>query len=227
MQITSTELKDTFRIEVDDLPKDDGDTSSCLWSDADIYRYMNSAASQVARRVMSLVQTFTLDIEADEPMIELPTDRILKVYRAFTATRRELQQLNLNDDGFTVCDYGITLNVSNWETATGSPQAFCLDYQPGQLRLAPIPTAADTLYLTAAVLPEVFEEGDDLPFTDTDDQELMLLWMKKMAYGKHDADTFDSARTVTYEQEFRERVRQREPEFRRQTRAPGVVRSAW
>lgn len=225
---TATDLKDTFRTEVDDLPKDDGDTSACLWADADIYRYMNSAAAMVARRVRSLSKIFSMTVTADEPMVRLPPDRILKVHRAYLQTaRRDLEALNLNDDTMRVKDYGVTLRSSHWEVSSGTPTAYVLDYRPGYLRLAPIPTSADTLMLFATVLPLPLQEGVPLPFTDVEDVDLMLLWMRKLAYEKHDADTFDKQKSNDFESQFDARVREREPEFRRQTREPGVVRSSW
>lgn len=225
---TATDLKDTFRIEVDDLPKDDGDTSACLWSDADIYRYMNSAAAMVARRVRSLTKNFSLTVTADEPMVKLPPDRILKIHRAYlTTARRDLDPLNLNDDTMRVKDYGITLRSSHWEVSSGTPTSYVLDYRPGYLRLAPIPTSADTLTLFTTVLPMTLQEGMPVPFTDVEDLDLVLLWMRKLAYDKHDADTFDKQKASDYEAQFYDRVREREPEFRRQTREPGVVRSSW
>ena len=228
MITTAAELKDTFRIEVDDLPKEDADTSSCLWSDADIYRYMNSAASLLARRVRSLFKNYTLPVLADQPMIRLPADRIYKVRRAYlTAARRDLVPLNLNDDTMRAMDYGVTLRSAHWETSTGTPTSFVLDYTPGYLRLAPIPTAADALQLFCEILPAALTAEMPLPFTDQDDLDILLLWMKKLAYEKHDADTHDLNRAKEYERQFNARVYEREPEKRRMTRTPGTVRSSW
>ncbi len=229
MNLTATELKDIFRREIDDLPMEDGSTDGCLWSDADIYRYMNSAANVVARHVMSLYKIFTFTVTSGEPMIKLPAERVLKVRRAYLTTGqyRPLNQLNMDDD-FVVDDYGLRLvSVSAWETNTGPPSAFVLDYRPGYLRLYPIPSSDNELVMHAHVLPALILAGDIVPFTADEDISLVLLWMKKLAYGKHDADTKDPIQELKFESEFFRRTGEREPEFRRQTRAPGVTRSIW
>lgn len=229
MQKTAATLKDEFRIDVDDLPKEDGDTSACLWSDADIYRYMTSAASQVARRARTLRRIVTLPVTAAEPNIRLPDSQVLDVERAYLVTAdRDLDPINLNDSGTANRDYGWQTRPSHgWETRTGTPTHYLLDYRPGYLRLYPAPTAADTLQLHVTSLPTRLTEGCILQFNDQEDQDLLVLWMKKMAYEKHDADTFDRDRAASFEQEFYVRARERESEFRRLRRNPGVVRSSW
>lgn len=228
MLITSDQLKDIVRSELDDLPKADGDTSACLWSDADIYRYMNRAADRVARLVRSLHKTFRLDVTAGEPMVRTPLEKILDVRRAYLETaRRDLTPLNLNADGFTVSDYGVTLRSSRWETTNGTPTSFVMDYTPGYLRLAPIPTADDVLVLQTIILPAEISAGAPVPFTDVEDIELVQLWIRKQAYEKQDADTFDQGKVMRYTQEFYDRVRDREVQHRRQIQTPHVVQSSW
>lgn len=227
MITTSDDLVGIFRREVDDLPQQNGSTAGSLWSDDDIYRYMNSAANMTARRVMSLYKIFELDITAGEGLIKFPTERILKVRRAYSITgRREIRQLNMSDS-YIIDDYGLSVRSATWETTTGPPNSFALDYRPGYLRLFPIPTANDTLVVHAHVIPAIMVPGDTVPFTADEDISLVLMWMKKLAYDKHDADTFDAGKSQRFEAEFERRVREREPEFRRQTRSPGVVRGIW
>lgn len=229
MVITPPEVVAIFRREADDLPLENGDTAGCLWSNEDIYRYMNSAAATVARRAVTLYKIFELDITAGEPLIKMPAERIYKVRRAYTAAGpgRELQQLNLGED-FITHDYGVRLNTASWQTNTGPSNSFVLDYRPGYIRLYPVPTADDTLVIHAQVLPAVIKATDtSFPFVADEDIQLMLLWMKKLAYDKHDADASDAAVSMRYEREFDSRVQRRDAEFRRQTHGPGVVRSIW
>ena len=185
-------------------------------------------AGQVARRVLSWRKTYRLNVVAGTPNLALPLDRFIEVHRAYLETaRRDLDQLNLNDDTVRVSDYGIKLSSADWETQEGTPTAFVLDYRPGYLRLAPIPTAADTLVVQATVMPAPITAGAPLPFTFPEDVELMLLWMQKRAYSKHDADTFDEQKALKFQAEFESRALSRQSEHRRQTRKPGVVRSTW
>lgn len=227
MIITSTELKGIFRREIDDLPQEDGSDAGCLFSDADIYRYMNSAAVMVARRVVSLYKIFRLDITAGEGLIKMPAERILKIRRAYAETsRNELEQLNMGED-YVTDDYGLRISSASWEFSTGTPHSFVLDYHPGYIRLYPIPTADDEFVVHAHILPATILPDGPFPFIAEEDISLCQLWMKKLAYDKHDADTLDPAKSQRFEAEFERRVRIREPEFRRQTRGPAVTRSIW
>lgn len=223
----SSDMLSEFRREVDDLPAADGSTEHCLWSDDDLYRYMNEAAAAVARRTLSVFKTMAFSVAAGEPMIKLPGQRILAVRRAYLETaNRELQQLNVNQDVLR-SDYGLFSRRPDLETATGTPSAFYLDYTPGYLRLYPAPTADDTLVLQASLIPPLIVDGAPLPFTDEEDIHLLRLYMLYRAYNKHDADTFNPVKARQAESDFNEYSRLRNAEFRRQTRKPGVVKAYW
>lgn len=226
MKTVSDFLADV-RLELDDLANEDDSTDGCLWSDAELLRYTNEAASAVARRTYSYRMTYELTVTANDAMVVLPEPTLLRVYRAYLSTaNRILDQMNLGDER-TMCDYGLRVNVPDYETVTGTPTSYMLDYSPGYLRLFPIPTVADTLNLFVAILPEELETSDDMPFNDLEDLQLALLYVMYRAYSKHDADTFNPTKARDNKAQFDERARLREPEYRRHHRVPGTVKSSW
>lgn len=226
MKLASDMLSE-FRREIDDLPAADASTTHCLWSDTDLYRYMNEAASAVARRTLSYFRVLRLTVTANDAMVKLPEQRILSIRRAYLETaQRELGQANVNQDVLR-SDYGLFTRQPDLEQATGVPSQFYLDYLPGFARLYPIPTAADTLVLQAALIPPTIVAAAPLPFTDDDDIHLLRLYMLYRAYSKHDADTFNPTKAREAERSFDEYSRLRNAEFRRQTRAPGTVKAYW
>lgn len=223
----SSDMLDEFRSEIDDLPAEDGSTTACLWSDTELYRYMNEAASATARRVMSYTQIKTFAVTAAEPMVRLPDQRVLHVHRAYlTTANRELRQANINQDVLRN-DYGVLSRRPDFEVTSGTPTEFYLDYQPGYLRLYPIPTAADSLVMHLTLVPATIQVGAPLPFVDEEDIHLMRLYMLYRAYSKHDADTFNPGKARDNEREFDQLSRLRNAEFRRQTRTPGTIRPQW
>lgn len=223
----SSDMLDEFRREIDDLPAEDGSTEHCLWSDDDLYRYMNEAASATARRVLSYTKIQEFAVAADDPEVKLPEQRILHVHRAYLQTaNRELLHMNMQQD-ILRSDYGLWRNTPDFERVTGTPSHFLLDFRPGFLRLYPIPTAADTLTMHLTMVPPTIYAGAPLPFTDDEDIHLVRLYMLYRAYRKHDADTFNPTKAKDAENEFEHYARLRNSEFRRQTRRPGATRMYW
>lgn len=224
---TVSEYLADLRLELDDLPNEDGSTDGCLWSDTELLRYINEAASTVARRTYCYRLNLSLAVTANDAMIPLPTQTLLRVYRAYLVTaNRLLEQMNV-DDEVALRDYGISISVPDYEAVTGTPTGYLLDYAPGYLRLYPIPAQNDTLNFLVAILPEELESSDDMPFEDPEDLHLTLLYAMYRAYSKHDADTFNPTKARENKAQFDEGTRLREAEFRRHHRRPGVVKSSW
>ena len=229
--LTTADLDARFRSDVDDPlrgPVTAPDNDS-LWSAVDSANYMNDACDKVARVSLSVFKTFSLNVVGGNPMVPLPTGAftVLDIRHIFLAsTRKRLHERNVELDGTYRYDYGFDTSSLSWEVLTGTPREYMRDYIPGQLRLVPSPIANDTITITACIAPNLLP-GAPLPFSDPGDIYLMLLWMKKLAYQKHDADTFDAARSKAYEEEFETRSHTRAAEARRLRRAPQPVTFSW
>lgn len=230
-QVTTTDdLVRRFRSDTDDAlrgPADEPDADS-LWSIADVADYMAEGVDRVARKVLPEFKTFDLPVVGGEPDVRLPAGfTVLDIRRArLKVARRSLDEVNVEGTGQALDDYYSTRINGDWEDLTGSPRMFTRNYRAGYLRLVPAPMANDTLTLTASYSPALVE-GGPMPFEAPEDLYLVLLWMKKRAYEKHDADTYDPERAEKFEAEFERRCKQRESEARRIRRAPQSVRYSW
>lgn len=228
---TVDDLIRRFRSDVDDPLR--GPTSApdndSLWSVSDVSDYMTEAAAKVGRVGQQLFRTMTFPIVANEAFIKLPQgmSAIFDIRRAYLqGIRREVEPANIDGLLRHHRDYGFLNGTESWETWCGVPRFIIRDYVPGMLRLAPIPEASDVLEITAMFVP-LMDDGMPLPFDDLEDIALMLLWMKKMAYSKHDADTYDKTLADKYEGEFERRSLARQAEARRVRRAVQPVRFSW
>ncbi len=231
--LTTDDLIRRFRSDVDDPIRGTGTNPDAanLWKITDVSDYMSSAAAQVGRKTEVLFKTFTLPIVAGQPLVRLPTGSMVLDIRLvhMASPRRDLEEVNIEEGRRPdFRDYNSYLygNVNDWEELQGVPRAYTRNYTPGYLRIIPIPTITTTIDVTAMLVP-VLLDGMPLPFTDIEDIELMLLWMKKLAYSKHDADTFDPTRAEGYDREFNARVLARASEARRVRRAPQPITFQW
>jgi hypothetical protein len=73
--------------------------------------------------------------------------------------------------------------------------------QKGYLRAWPVPNAALTVELQVFRLPEDVGAGDELEI-DAQHHRHLLLWVKHLAYGVQDSETYDGAATENYRQLF-------------------------
>lgn len=225
---TSDDLDTIFRSLVDDVMLGDPPTDDDrLWKETDVYNYMTEAVDTVARRTLGLFKTIEIPVVANTQLYSLPAYVLDIRYARLLTAARMLHEHNVNDySGFKDDDYGQSLMGSDAIfTTTGTPTQFMRDYDARGIRLIPIPTDADTLELQCCVtLQAPISAGMPLPFSEAVDERLLLLKMQELAYGKHDADTYNAQLAQQFGAEFEAKVVDRASEWRRIRRKPGVVR---
>lgn len=226
---TPRDVLEKFRLEVDDaqIPGDgiEPDQDS-LWKDAEIYGYMDEAQALLARRAFLLTGNLTANVVAGDPLVALPGSLVKARRVKLQGQRQALALPNMNElAGAVRDDYG-SAGVDDWESVTGVPRAAIADHTPDSLRLFPIPTEDGVLEINAFVEPEevICGQTAELALTRREHIRAMLLWMKKLAYEKHDADAMDLQRARGYELQFENTVAYLKSEHRRRTRRPGTVR---
>ena len=230
---TSTDADSAFRLSVDDPlngvapnPVDQG----ALWSEVEVLHYINSGLAHWAEAVLPKNQTFNLPIRAvNGGLVYLPKGyTVLDISRAvMQGVPRVLTPANVNDL-MTVRNYGYSsMRDMPWELFQGVPLSYVRDYKPGALRLVPAPVYDDTLVITAVVAPAPVLMGDPLVVSEEPDFHLLQTWMKKLAYEKNDADTFDPKRAATYEAEFAVRSIERRYQLQRRHRAVPTTIFQW
>lgn len=230
MIITVEQLIERFRSDVFDRADldDAGNRRDTLWSDDDVLWYMNDAAAQLASDTLALRERFVFSTTALNPLIPFPFDRMLDVLSIkFTMANTGSYRHNLVkfdiDEGIARDDYGVYILSTPDLDAQGTPSHYTRDYDNRFLRLYPIPHYTGTLVVHAIVLPAELYPGMPLPFTARQDIYLMLLWMKKLAYAKQDADTFDMTRSNDFEAEYKSAMPDRKSEIDRLRRDTGIV----
>lgn len=230
--ITSTDVINRFRSDVDDPLRGPSTApdNDCLWSADEVNMYLADAVERVASETLQLFKTFTTGVVPNKPIIALPSAFTVQdiEHVLLVNERRYLEPRNV-DGGFgRHGDYASpwVLYSTKWEFQVGAPVYYLRDVQANALRLAPIPIAADTLTITASVVP-TYTCGAPLPFSTFRDQHLVLLWMKKLAYSKHDADTYDPQRADRCQAEFETLTTKRKYEAQRVSRATQPVRFSW
>lgn len=233
MLFTTDDVIASFRSDVADPLRGPASTPDidALWKVSDTLRYVNEAANMTAAETRSLQRTFDFQITAaDGPLFRLPTSfEILDIHRAYlNGARRVITERNLGFPQMGVWDYDTLIGTGDtWVTQSGSPLYFTREYRGGYLRLLPIPNGDDVVTITATVAPQNLSLGQPLPFDNYRDIQLVILWMKKMAYAKQDVDTFDEGKSSGYEAEFQRRALDRRYEAERLRRPAGTVAFSW
>ena len=232
MLVTVEEFIEAFRSDVYDRADidDDGNARDTLWSDADILRYLNKAAARWASDTLALRRRFVLNFAADQPTAAFPYDLILdELAMSFSVPglgrRRSLTQFDM-DEGLWQDDYGVRVMVEPDLEASGMPTHYTRDYDDRFVRLYPIPHIAGVLEAQAIVLPQQLYAGMPLPASNQLDLDLIMMWVKKEAYAKQDADTFDLARSQAFEAEYMRYMPIRKAEIDRNRRNNGMMKSA-
>lgn len=228
------QLIEDFRSDVADRADVDanGNARDTLWSDADVLRYANSAQTRLAADLLSVRKNFTITLEAGKanyrtPYVLKEIVRARMTYPSTGTTGKLLDPFDLND-GFVEDDYGITyFTTRDLETRTGQPRYYTRDYDPAFLRLYPIPDDAGVLYVNASVEPQTLYPGMPLFFESREDIDLLLQWMKNLAYRKQDADVLDLTRADGFKREYLQAMPRRKADVDRDTRDGGVIRSNW
>lgn len=225
MSFVPEELVTLFRGEVDDT------VAPYLWSDDEVYFYLDLAQKKFARltRIFqdgSTAAVTQVAVTAAEPFVDLDP-RVLEVRRAKLSDGSVVEVRNLNemDEVYGELDYGVPMSP-RWETSTGTPRYMVMDIEEGRGRLAPIPVANDTLSLYVERLPllDITVDSVSLEVRDSEDQYALLSWMKKLAYNKTDSQTYNPQLSTEAALEFTHYCSERKAELGNKRRRAGVVR---
>lgn len=192
------ELAGLFRSDVDDT-----DTADPLWSDDEVYSYMDRAQKQFCREVdyfadASTVEIVQVPVTAANAFVDLDP-RITKIRGArlaSTGRRLEPKQYDQIEQSIYARDAYTPdwlPQVENWETATGNPTLIITDLEKDKGRLVPIPVANDTINLHVYRLPldDILPETAEFEITENEYISGLMFWMKYLAYQKNDADVYN------------------------------------
>lgn len=222
--MTPSELYTAFRNDVVDteLPY--------LWTDDEVWGYMDDAYSMFTRLSGGIP-------DASSAVTEIPVttgeDRspcsplILKIRHAYLdSTKRKLILRNVEDPPLvSLGDYGSISESADRQP--GEVRAMVIGEEEGSVRWVGVPTANDVVKLTVFRLP-IKRINEDSSDTDLDEIHYrhhihLLLWMKHLAYGKQDAETYDKGKSEEFRLAFETYCYRASAELARQRHKNRVV----
>lgn len=197
--MTPEEIVELFRLDVDDTDADDP-----LWTELEVYTYLDEAQKRFARKTDYFSDMTTADIcqvaiTADDPWVTLDP-RVTKIRTAqLLSTGSKVTPMTfaeMEDQPNTADTYGSPLNFSQtyrWQKSTGIPRFIITDMERNKGRLAGIPVDSDTLIMQVYRLPlkDLKEGAARFEIDESDYQRALLPYMKHLAYSKNDVDTFE------------------------------------
>jgi hypothetical protein len=197
--MNTSELLQLFRSEARDAVR------PYLWSDTEIFSYMNDAQYMLCRLSGGLADVIEIEYKAGDEFVPIPP-QILKLRSAVLASNyRDLEILNLEDANtlFKQDDYG---NHGRYrlDNQPGAVYALITGMKANAIRLVQIPEEDDSLRLVVYRAPNVpLTEGLQELEVDERHHRHLLLWMKHLAHMKQDAEAYDRGRSEQASVDFR------------------------
>jgi len=205
--VNAESLYNLFRLEVRDL------ATPYLWSEAEIYAYMDDAQSMFCRLYggiadsTSAATTVTATAGAEFAAI---SPKILKLRHArLAADGQELKLLNFEDLQLGSSggrdDYGQQA-AFKFDNTEGPIRAIVLGMEPNSVRLVNIPQTTQTIRLIVYRMPLLTLAANATPMEleiDEQHHRHLLNWMKALAYEKQDSETYDRGKSVEFGEKFR------------------------
>jgi hypothetical protein len=230
MSLTPETLKDRFRREVDDI-KGGSQGEDYLWSDDDVFGYMEVAQRMFVRRTKILRKgspAVSTDLLTELTFTALSatgylpiSSKIIRILNARMRTHANSDPLDIVpfeelNEGFFTRDYG-SVFVGDWQSKIGQARILSTNISEGLVRLVPIPADDDVVELIVEHLPlnTVTCDLPQLEVTELEDQLTIMNHMKHLAFLKQDADTYDPELSSKFGRLFDNQADERRREIKR------------
>ena len=198
----SHELLGLFRSDVVD------DAEPYLWSDAEIYQYMNDAYFMFVRLTGGIADgsSSVTTLVAAEGVSTTAIDKsVMRVRTAKNVTRgHPIKVINVQDvDTLTSEDYGVIRIGSDVDTP-GDVQYMIIGEQDDYVRWIHLPDEDTTVQLVIERLPltPITTTGEAFSGVREEHHYHLMKWMRHLAYRKQDADTFNLAKSDQERDDF-------------------------
>jgi len=200
--MTPEDLLVKFRAQITDtaLP--------CLWSDEEVYAFMDDAQKQFCRLTGGISDATSditqISVDAGEEFVAIDP-RVLKIrYAKRLSDNQALALWNFEDmnQPSDLDDYGMKQTMK-FDDKTGPIKGLILGMERHKVRCMPIPEVAETIALIVYRIPllPVTETSQELEIEEQHHQYLVY-WMMKLAYEKQDAEAFDRGKANEMEKKF-------------------------
>ena len=192
--MTPFELADAFRSDVDDV------TEPHLWTDVDVFRYMEDAQKMFCRLTGGIPDASSSITQVPFNVSDawLNTDpSILKIRKAYlTDTGADVEVANYED---------LQRIGRRFDGTVGPLRMLIIGMEEHRARTFPLPNVAGTIQLIVDRLPLTSITGkpaDALEIAPPHHEHL-IPWMKAKAYSKQDSDARDDKKVAQFDAEFR------------------------
>lgn len=210
-----------FRADQDDL------VDPQLWSDSEIYDYLDEAQEEICEEVDILSDNIEIPfvaatVAAADGELDVSSYRITRVRSVDLVSPRKYmvlanwEEFDSNPQRFVDDDYGLDAFNSDWKDQTNTyPRVVITDYDADNWRLYPIPTEDGTFKARVYHKPltRMYAGGVEPVVTDRQLQQAMLLKARSLAYLKQDSETYDVQNSQKLEAVFLQRC----AEYRKRT----------
>lgn len=200
--MTPSELLALFRREVDDL------VEPYLWSDEDVYTYLNDAQDVFVRLIGGIADrrsTMTKVSYKTGDQFKKYDERILRIKGAFDEQNNILTVRNLDnfESVYMEDDYGLRVNAGLEDGRTGNIRYLITDVESNEFQFYPLPDHDGyiRLYVYRRPLEDITGAGSELEIPSYHHLNL-LNWVKYRAYMKQDVESFDGTKATEFRAAF-------------------------
>lgn len=195
--MTSDELYDLFRKDVVDTAR------PYLWSDDEVYAYMNDAYYMFVRLIggipdFTTTAVCTVTATANQQYADIHPS-ILVIRQASLAPNGEaVRVINAQDtESLSDEDFGVLRRINN-STSKGKVRYIVMGMEQDKIQWINIPDVNYTVKLIVDRLPLSIIDTPGQTFDGVKPHHHLkfLNWMKYLAYNKQDAETFNKAKAV-------------------------------
>lgn len=225
MALTSDQLLAKFREDM----VDNGEET--LWSDDEIYLYIDAAQKEFCRRTYGISDSTTdeicrLEVGEDTEYISIdPRILAIRGARLTDGTRVELLSYqNIEGQSTFPPDYGIVRGLTLDDRTGPVVKALVTDMEQDKVRLVPISSEDQTILLSVYRLPLYDINATNQILEIHEQHQLYLLyWVKHLALLKQDAETFDKNKSAEMRDAFLAYCDQAKRDRERREHKPRVV----
>lgn len=212
--MTAGEVLALFRSEMNDL------NTPYLWSDMELYRYIDDAQRMFCRKTDGIgdaTTTAVTDIAVTPGTTWVSLHPSIKMIRSArrTDTGRPIEVVNEQD---------MPSRDWYWDGKTGSVRGLVIGEEKDKAQV--YPESAETVTVRLLVYRHPLEaiEGD-ADFEIGEKHHVHLLhWIKRCAYMKQDAETYDKSKSEEFEGKFLKYCEESKLEDRREKHKTRIVR---
>jgi hypothetical protein len=201
--VNSTQLYNLFRQDTTDT------VAPFLWSDNEVYAYMNDAYTMFVRRTGGIPDHYTDKVCLITATKDVETTKlhpkVLFIREAYLEPRGEaVKVINMQDESWLLDeDYGLVRRMNVTKTA-GPVRYLVIGIQDDIVKWVSIPDRDYQVRLLVERLPldDIIGPGQEFDGVKDHHHLYFLCWMKYHAYSKQDADTFNKTKADEEQQKF-------------------------